>query len=66
MAERTGALLVFKPGINEDDVIEALNNPIFEHLLDTNYFVGNSEQERIANMIHTYDDEWGGPVFYLP
>lgn len=61
---RTGALIVFKPGMTAEDAEAILGN--IASVIDFDYYVGNSDEEKLSNMVHTYDPEWGGPVWYLP
>ncbi|GAG34756.1 unnamed protein product [marine sediment metagenome] len=49
---RTGAVLVFKEGVNEEDAAKALEK--LKALLDH------------TPRVNTFDPEWGGPVWYVP
>jgi len=57
---RLGTLLVFKEGTTNEEAIEALEK--IKDVLSDDYFVDSDPD----SLIHGFDPEWGGPVWYIP
>jgi hypothetical protein len=57
---RIGTVIVFAPEVTEQQAKAALEK--IKEVLDPNYYVGNDP----IPPIETFNDEHGGPVFYIP
>lgn len=69
MAKRIGTVIKFHSGVTRDEAIAALKS--IKHLLDVpatvyDYKTKTNRQLLGKDMIHEYDDEYGGPVWYIP
>lgn len=64
MVERIGAVIVFKKNLNRKHA-ETILNSIREYI-DLDQKVGENDWEKISNSLNEFDDELGGPVWYLP
>lgn len=60
--QRVGSVIVFKEGVNRQEAAEALLKikDVIELPQD-----GNSLLSAL-DCIHKFDDEYGGPVWYIP
>lgn len=58
MSIRYGAVLIWPEGFERDDVIESLEKIIDD--LDVDY------SAKGGRLIHEFDTEEGGPVWYIP
>lgn len=60
--QRVGSVIVFKEGVNRQEAAEALLKikDLIEMPKDNNSFRAALETVR------TFDDEYGGPVWYIP
>lgn len=56
--DRLGVVIVFKPGTTHDEATFALAQ--LDDLLDKDYYVGGRPT------IHEFDEQYGGPVWYVP
>lgn len=56
--ERRGCVLVFKKDATKKEIKEALKT--IEHVVDLDYWSKDYDH------IETFDDKYGGPVWYLP
>ena len=61
--KRHGSLLVFKADTSKKMIDFALAQLI--PILDDSNFIGD-DGKLTPYRIEEYDDEWGGPTFYLP
>ena len=64
MADRIGAVIVFRADVDKKEAANILDG--IKELLDLGQKIGNNDWEKIVNSINEFDDEWGGPVWYLP
>ena len=69
MAKRFGAVITFKEGVDRAEAIEALRK--VKHLLDvpeTVYDYDTRKQRPFTgkDLVREYNDEYGGPVWYIP
>ncbi len=75
--KRLGTVLVFKPGVSKVEAAKALASlkRVLEVPEKSHDYVGPvgrglaSYKERpfvFNDLVHEYDDEWGGPVWYIP
>jgi hypothetical protein len=73
--KRFGAVLVFKPGFSAERAAEALelirdhlalpdSTPVYEET-PTGFVVGHKRFE-MADKVREFDDDEGGPVWYVP
>ena len=60
MAKRRGAVLVFKKGTSQKQAAAVLQR--IAKALDLGYYV----KQEPADLVREFDDEWGGPVWYIP
>ncbi len=56
--KRYGTVLVFKPGIEREEIQEALEDMV--GLLDGDCWLEQTPP------INEFDDQYGGPVWYIP
>lgn len=64
MADRIGAVIVFRAYVGKKEAAAILDG--IKEFIDLNQMIGQSDGEKINNTINEFDDEWGGPVWYLP
>ena len=76
MAQRFGAVLKFKAGVERSEAIEALRK--LKHLLDVPETVHDYKRNSDGSLrpverpftgkdlVQDYDDSYGGPVWYIP
>lgn len=64
MADRIGAVIVFRADMDKNEAAHVLSG--IKELLDLDQKIGDNDWEKIINSINEFDDEWGGPVWYLP
>lgn len=57
--DRLGAVVVFKPGTTYDEAKAALEK--LRDALDLDYLVGGG-----LPTINSFDEQYGGPVWYVP
>lgn len=58
MSTQLGTVLVFKPGTTREEAEAALKK--LDGLVDTGYYVGGKPH------LNEFDEEYGGPVWYIP
>ena len=65
---RLGTLLTFKSDISNEEAVEALEK--IKGVLDlpsTSYEKGGKVKPfEMEDAVNEFDDEWGGPVWYIP
>ncbi len=64
MADRIGAVIVFKKDITPARAVHALN--AIKEFIDVDHMIGENDYEKTLRSINKFDDELGGPVWYLP
>lgn len=66
MAKRLGTVLVFKPGVNAAKAAAALRK--LDDVLADDYFLGGhgGRSDPATFKLNEFDDERGGPVWYVP
>lgn len=69
MAKRFGAVLQFKEGVERAEAVRALRQ--LKDLLDLpdtvfDYETGKSRPITGKDIVREYDDNMGGPVWYIP
>ena len=62
MSKRCGTVLVFKPEVSKAEAAEALE--VLSGLL-VDYYLDDNGQP-VDFIVHEFDAELGGPVWYLP
>ncbi len=65
MSERIGTVIVFKEGVTEGEAAEILMS--IQDKIEIHCFPKTTNTYRAAReMVRTFDDEYGGPVWYIP
>jgi hypothetical protein len=64
MADRIGAVIVFRAFVSEEEAANILDS--IKEFIDLDQMLGRNDREKIYNTINEFDDGWGGPVWYLP
>lgn len=68
---RHGAVLVFRKGVTPEQAAAALERirdviEVPPAVRDWTRESAPSRPFRMADKVHEFDDEWGGPVWYVP
>jgi hypothetical protein len=62
---RYGTVLVFKSGVSKKQAAQALEK--IRDVLQDDYCCEDwTSDERVPFIVHEFDDEMGGPVWYIP
>lgn len=68
MATKLAALIHFRDDVSEEEARLALER--IEHVLNTpfeyDFDAGAPVETSVGDYVRSYDDEWGGPVWYIP
>lgn len=71
MENQIGCVLVFKPGVDPDEVIARLK--VLEDLVDTEYHINDRDNvvptadgRGAITRLNSFNPNWGGPVWYVP
>lgn len=62
--QRLGTVLTFKEGTTREEAVEALRK--IEDVLHVSEFWAERGEDPIERSVHEFDDQYGGPVWYLP
>ena len=67
MAKRYGTLLVFKEGVSKSEIEKAMETLVDSGVLDERHFCKPQAKPVFTPyIINEYDDEYGGPAWYIP
>jgi len=62
--QRVGTVLTFKEGVTREEAVEALRK--IENVLHVSDFWAERGEDPLDMSVHDFDDQYGGPVWYLP
>jgi hypothetical protein len=65
MAQRLAALITFDDSITYEEAREALES-IGHVLVEPHNFTEDPTPPTVGDLVRSYDDDFGGPVWYVP